>query len=235
MSLAYPTAPTSPAGLEAAGGGSAAPASPFVILDPADAVAVSPGIYTHGGITAAGGVITVTDLSDSGMPTLVSEMYHMWFLHREMTWAEVLAGVAWLRDVAIAASADMCVGLTWATGPDPDAVGYYGRTALWSPGNGLATDTSFGVFAFANNAGVNLVGSSTYANTTGGHAFLLTDGASRMVRLNVGCTPNGAAGIAATAGTTVPGTDPVYVALTLCRRTVTGAAASGSFSLGVAT
>ena len=212
-----------------------AASSPFVGLSPADSVAISPGKYTVGDISEADGIITVTDISDSGMPTLVSEMYHMWFLHREMTWAEVLAGVAWLRDVAIAASADMCVGLTWATGPDPDAVGYYGRTALWSPGNGLATDTSFGVFAFANNAGVNLVGSSTYANTTGGHAFLLTDGASRMVRLNVGCTPNGAAGIAATAGTTVPGADPVYVALTLCRRTVTGAAASGSFSLGVAT
>ena len=235
MSLAYPTAPTFPAGLEAAGGGSAAPASPFVTLDPADAVAVSPGIYTHGGITAAGGVITVTDLSDSGAPTVVSEMHHTWLQPRVMTWSEVLTGMAWLSDVTIAATAKMVVGLTWANGTDPTAVGWYGRTALWSPGNGLTTDTSFGVFAYANNAGVNLVGSSTYVNTTGGHAFLLTDGASRMVRMNIGCTPNGAAGLAVTAGTNVTGADPVYVALTLGRLAATGAAASGSFSLEVAT
>ncbi len=212
-----------------------AASSPFVGLSPADSVAISPGKYTVGDISEADGIITVTDISDSGMPTLVSEMYHMWFIHREMTWAEVLAGVAWLRDVAIAASADMCVGITWANGTDPDAAGWYGRTALWSPGNGLTVDTSFGVFAFANNASVNLVGSSTYTVVKGGVATLLTDSEGKIIKLGVACVPNGSNGIAATAGTTVPGTDPVYVALTLCRRTVTGSTASGSFSLEVAT
>ena len=208
--------------------------SPFQDLDPAGAVAVSAGIYTLGGLTAVGGLLTVTNLSDSGVPSVVAEMHHTWLQPRVMTWADVTLAMAWLSDMDVEPTAGLAIGLTWANGTDPTIGTWRGRTIMWLPGNGTATKTTYGVLGWANNAGVSLVGASSRALTVAGSAVLYTKGASKILHATGSALPNGTVSAGLTADTDITSTDAVYTAISLCRFGAGGAPASGSFRLGVA-